>query len=56
MKLNLYFKVKCYMAFQANAKEKRQHPLFAPSSSGFKEIYAFRNGNMIVRMISALRK
>jgi glycosyltransferase involved in cell wall biosynthesis len=56
LKLKTYFRLKAYQASQANIKDGHQHPLFRGTGTGFKEILAAGQGNLLIKLISILKK
>lgn len=55
-KLRLYFKWKCFRAYQASRKQGRSYILFTNDQHRFKEIYKYKNGGLLMRMIALVKK
>ncbi|WP_317897482.1 glycosyltransferase family 2 protein [Aurantibacillus circumpalustris] len=55
-KLKMYFKLKCYVANKVNREENKNHLVFNPSQTQFKEIHNSKDGNLLVRMIALVKK
>jgi glycosyltransferase involved in cell wall biosynthesis len=56
LKLKTYFRLKAYQARQASIKEGRQHVLFSGTGTEFKEIMTAGQGNLLIKLISILKK
>jgi glycosyltransferase involved in cell wall biosynthesis len=56
LKLKLYFAYKSYLANMVNRKENLEYYLFSSPQDNFKEIYASKNGNVLVWMIAMLKR
>lgn len=54
-KLKLYFRLKAYKAYSANIKQDRKHVLFTDANSDFKKILDYKNGNLLIKVIAAIR-
>lgn len=55
-KLNFYFQLKCYEAYQVNLKENRRHNLFEETQVKFRELHQYKNGTPWIRLLAKLRK
>ncbi len=55
VKLKLYFRLKAYKAYSVNIKENKNHYLFTEENTDFRKILQFQKGNLLIRLLSAIR-